>query len=102
MKANGMTIGDMFNRDKLQQLTYVNFGRDETQPAVRLREMIPLLQARALGLNVITPHLPEPTLPANRLQLLIAAPAPPSFHMQGQGFAHENGVVLYVQDVFQP
>ncbi len=101
---SGVPIGDLFNREKLQPLTYgFNYsGNNNSTPADRLREAIPLLQARALGVSAITPHLPERTPPADRLQLLIAAPAPPGFHMQGKGFAHENGVVLYVQDLFQP
>ncbi len=105
MKASGVTMGDMFGRANLQPLTYVshNYGQNQDfAPTARLRELIPLLQARALGVSAITPHLPERPLPANQLQLFIAASAPPGFHMQGQGFAHENGVVLYVQNVFQP
>ena len=102
-KAVGVAIGEMFSREKLQQLTYsYNYARNDTAPAARLREVLPLLDARALGLSVITPHLPERTPSPNQIQLFIAAPVPPGFHMQGKGFAHENGVVLYVQDVFQP
>ena len=104
VEGHGLTLNDLFNREKLQPLTYgfVNFSNDAATPAARLREVIPLLQARALGTAAIVPHIPERPLPSNQLRLLIAAPAPPGFHMQGKGFAHENGVVLYVQDVFQP
>ena len=92
-----------FTHEKLQPLTYgYNYSSIQAPPEARLREVIPLLQARVLGSDNITPHIPERPLPANQLQLLIAAPAPPGFHMQGQGFGHENGVVLYVQDIFQP
>ena len=97
------SLDEFFKRDKLQQLTYgYNYNNDSTTPAARLREVLPLLQARALGVGEITPQIPERPLPDNQLRLLIAAPAPPGFQMQGQGFGHENGVVLYVQDIFQP
>jgi hypothetical protein len=64
--------------------------------------MVPLLQARALGAQAVNTQFPERPLAPNQLRLLVAAPAPAGFHMQGQGFGHENGVVLYVQDIFQP
>ncbi len=104
MKASGVTIGDMFAREKLQPLTYGYnyYGTNKTAPSERLREMLPLLRARALGVGEITPQITERPLPSNQLQLLIAAPAPAGFFMQGKGFGHENGVVLYVQDIFQP
>ena len=92
-----------FIREKLQPLTYsYNYSSTQAPPEALLREVIPLLQARVLGSDNITPHIPERPLPANQLQLLIAAPGPPGFQMQGKGFGHENGVVLYVQDIFQP
>jgi hypothetical protein len=50
----------------------------------------------------VNTQFPERPLAPNQLRLLVAAPAPAGFHMQGQGFGHENGVVLYVQDIFQP
>lgn len=102
---SGETIADIFSREKLQPLTYGfnNYDSDETtSPATRTREMLPLLQARALGSHAINTQFPERPLAANQLRLLVAAPAPAGFHMQGQGFGHENGVVLYVQDIFQP
>ena len=102
---SGESFHAVFSREKLQSLTYDfnHYGSDDTTtPAVRLRQVIPLLQARALGAEAITPHLPERPLADNQLRLLVAAPAPAGFHMQGQGFGHENGVVLYVQDLFQP
>ena len=100
----GLPIRDFFNREKLQPLTYGfnYYGNSKATPAERLREVLPLLQARALGAGEITPQITERPLPANQLQLLIAAPAPAGFFMQGKGFGHENGVVLYVQDIFQP
>lgn len=101
--GHGVTIGDLFNREKLQPLTYGNYyGDNHGTPAAHLRGTLPLLLARALGAGEITPQITERPLPANQLQLLIAAPSPPSFHMQGKGFGHENGMVLYVQDIFQP
>ncbi len=101
--GSGTPIGDLFEVNKLRPLTNnFTYGGNNTQPAERLREVLPLLQARALGTDAITPRIPERPLPANQLQLLIAAPAPPGFHMQGKGFGHENGMVLYVQDIFQP
>ena len=102
--GDGVMMADLFNREKLQPLTYGfnYYGNSKATPAERLREVLPLLQARALGAGDITPQISQRPLPANQLQLLIAAPAPAGFQMQGQGFGHENGVVLYVQDIFQP
>ena len=101
---SGVPISELFNREKLQPLTYGfnYYGNNNNTPAARLREVLPLLQAHALGAGEITPQITERPLPTNQLQLLIAAPAPAGFYMQGQGFGHENGVVLYVQDIFQP
>lgn len=102
---SGETIAAIFSREKLQPLSYGfnNYGsEDTTSPATRTREMVPLLQARALGSHAINTQFPERPLAPNQLRLLVAAPAPAGFHMQGQGFGHENGVVLYVQDIFQP
>ena len=100
---SGVVLATSFDDDKLRQLTYnAHYGNDTATPAARLRQSLPLLQARAFGTGQITPHIPERTLPANQVRLFIAAPAPPGFHMQGKGFGHENGAVLYVQDVFQP
>ena len=103
LAGGGESLDEVFKREKLQQLTYgFNFDSHATTPAARLHEVLPLLEARALGADVITPHLPERRMPGNQLRLLIAAPAPAGFHMLGQGFGHENGVVLYVEDLFQP
>jgi len=103
LKGGGVTVGDLLAHDKLQTLSNsFRYGNDTTTPEVRLREVIPLLQARALGTSQVSPDISERPLTANQLRLLIAAPAPPGFHMQGRGFVHENGVVLYVQDIFQP
>lgn len=102
---SGETIAAIFSREKLQPLSYGfnNYGsEDTTSPATRTREMVPLLQARALGSHAINTQFPERPLAPNQLRLLVAAPAPAGFHMQGQGFGHENGVVLYVQDISQP
>ncbi len=102
--GKGVLLANFFTRDKLQPLTYGfnYYGNNTTTPPDRLREVLPLLQAHALGAGEITPQITERLLPTNQLQLLIAAPAPAGFHMQGKGFGHENGVVLYVQDIFQP
>ena len=104
LDGTGEILSAVFSREKLQPLTYGfnYYGNNTTAPPDRLREVLPLLQARALGEGDITPQISERPIPKNLLRLLIAAPAPPSFHMQGQGFGHENGVVLYVQDIFQP
>ena len=102
---SGELLHDTFSREKLQPFTYdfSNYdSNNNTTPAARLRQVIPLLQARALGAEAITPHIPDRPLPDHQLRLLVAAPAPAGFHMQGQGFGQENGVVLYVQDIFQP
>ncbi len=102
LNRGGTALGDFLDRNKLQQLTYNHRNNNQEPPEARLREVLPLLHARALGVGEITPHIPMRPLAANQLQLLIAAPAPAGFHMQGRGFAHENGVVLYVQDIFLP
>ena len=105
LAASGEWLYVHFGREKLRPLTYGfnNYGSDETtSPATRTREMVPLLQARALGAQAVNTQFPERPLAPNQLRLLVAAPAPAGFHMQGQGFGHENGVVLYVQDIFQP
>ena len=102
---SGEILSAAFGREKLQQLSYGfnNSGSDDTTtPVGRLPQAIPLLQARALGSHAISTQFSERPLAANQLRLLVAAPAPAGFHMQGQGFGHENGVVLYVQDIFQP
>ena len=102
---SGEILSAAFGREKLQQLSYGfnnSSSDDTTTPAGRLPQAIPLLQARALGSHAISTQFSERPLAANQLRLLVAAPAPAGFHMQGQGFGHENGVVLYVQDIFQP
>jgi hypothetical protein len=43
-----------------------------------------------------------PAKPRADLQLIVEAPAPASFHLQGQGFTRETGWVVYLQDVFKP
>ena len=44
-------LEDLLGTQQLQQLTnYYNFGRDAAPPVQRLREVLPLLKARALGM----------------------------------------------------
>ncbi len=100
---DGEALTELFSREKLQQLTYqFHFNNTSVTSAQRLRDGLPLLQARALGADTIAPQISERPLADNQIRLLIAAPAPAGFQMQGQGFARENGVVLYVEDIFQP
>ena len=65
-------------------------------------KLMPLLMARATNVFGVLPD--AVSAPSHRadLQVLIVAPAPPSFQLQGTGFTHETGWVLYVQDLFKP
>jgi hypothetical protein len=101
--TSGQGISELFGSSRLQQLTYTGvFDRDERPPWERLKELLPLVQARALEVGDITPQFSVRPMAANQVRILVAAPAPAGFHMQGEGFAHENGLVLYVEDVFKP
>ena len=100
---SGTPLAEVFGREKLQPLTYNNrYSISNTSPEDGLSVMLPLLQARALGAGEMSRQVSERALPPNQARLLIAARAPAGFHMKGKGFGHENGVVLYVQDIFQP
>jgi hypothetical protein len=99
-------IESEFSRDKLQPLAFANTmafgpGTDSTG-ASAFRQLMPVLTARALKVPEIFPTTVPPPSHRADLQLLVVAPAPPSFQLQGEGFAHEKGLVLYVQDVFKP
>jgi hypothetical protein len=100
---SGQPVTEVLTRDKLQALgNAYRYTADERPPVERLRELFPLLEANAIGSPEITPQFPLRPLSADQLRLYIVAPAPAGFHMQGKGFERENGIVLYVQDVFKP
>jgi len=67
-----------------------------------LLNLMPLLAARALCAPDVFPTSISPPPHRADLQLLVVAPIPASFALQGHGFTHESGWVLYVQDVFKP
>jgi hypothetical protein len=101
--TNNQGISEALGSQRLQQITYSGvFERDERPPWERLKEVLPLVQARALEVGDIAPQFSQRPMAANQVRIIVAAPAPPSFHMTGEGFAHENGLVLYVEDVFKP
>jgi len=95
-----------FSREKLQPLMYANGmvfgGNNNPVDSDAFNELMPLLKARALKVPGLFPNLVSTLSHHADLQLLIVAPAPPSFQLQGEGFTHEKGWVLYVQDVFKP
>jgi hypothetical protein len=95
-----------FGREKLQPMVYANTvafgGNPATTDADSFRFLMPLLMARALKVpDIFVSTVPPPSHHAD-LQLLVVAPAPAAFQLQGEGFAREKGWVLYVQDVFKP
>lgn len=63
---------------------------------------IPLMALAIGGVEGLPNRVPARDLPRDQLQLLIYAPEPAGFHLQGKGFSREKGWVLYVQDVFKP
>jgi hypothetical protein len=63
---------------------------------------LPLVASALGGVEGMPNRSPARDLPRDQLQLFIYAPVPAGFHMQGKGFRHEKGWVLYVQDVFKP
>jgi hypothetical protein len=90
-------------QDKLNFGNYRNaVTQNHVQTVDLLSPLTPMLVARALE----TPNIFPMTISAPRkhadLQLLVTAPAPASLQLQGKGFAHEDGWVLYVQDVSKP
>jgi len=96
-------ITSYLTQDKL------NYGNSYTAPTKAhvqtgnfLSPLTPLLMARALEVpNIFPITISAPARHAD-MQLLVAAPAPAALQLQGKGFAHEDGWVLYVQDVFKP
>jgi hypothetical protein len=99
----GKLLADYFAHDKLSPAAYSNISvTNAPQTADGLRELMPVLAARALHYPGVFPNSISAPKNSADLQLLIVAPAPPSFQLQGKGFAHEDGCVLYVQDVYKP
>jgi hypothetical protein len=103
--GNPEMLQSQFSREKLQPLIYANvaFGssNDSTGESV-FRNLMPVLTARALKIPDLFVNMVPPPSHQPDLQLLVVAPAPASFQLQGEGFAREKGMVLYVQDVFKP
>ncbi|MEP6667646.1 MAG: hypothetical protein ABJF10_00750 [Chthoniobacter sp.] len=100
----GEALSSYFSRDKLNAASYQDFSSRTTTPhtADTLSVLLPALAARTLNYPAVFPtHISAPKNRAE-MQLLILAPAPPSLQLQGKGFAHEDGWVLYVQDVSKP
>lgn len=113
LKPDGLvrSYKDRLNRDAVNRATYTydyEYRRDvqseEERAALQARminETLPLLYVRALeGKEHFAKDI-APTRP-DRLQLFVAAPAPPSFALKTAGFAHERGLVLYVQEISKP
>jgi hypothetical protein len=102
--AAATKVEEEFSREKLQPFAYgnamFNIGGAPDQDAALL--LMPLLTARALKVPDRFLHLVAERSHHADLQLLVVAPLPASFQVQGEGFAHEKGWVLYVQDVFKP
>jgi hypothetical protein len=100
------TLSNHFSREKLSPMAYANANfsgpsGDLLAHDAALR-LMPLLLARAAKVPEVFPSMVSAPDHHADLQLLIVAPAPPSFQLQGPGFTHETGWVLYVQDVFKP
>lgn len=100
----GEALSNYFSREKLNATSYQNFFQNNKNPqtADTLDTLLPALVARALDYPGVFSTLIAPPKSHADLQLLILAPAPPSLQLQGKGFAHEDGWVLYVQDVSPP
>jgi len=97
------TLANYFSHDKLNQASYSNISvTNAPQTADSLGVLMPALAARALHYPGIFPNSISAPKDSADLQLLITAPAPPAFQLQGKGFAREDGWVLYVQDVYKP
>ena len=96
-------LANYLAHDKLNQAAYANISvTNASQTGESLGQLMPALAARALHYPGVFPNSISAPKNSADLQLLIAAPAPPSFQLQGKGFAHEDGWVLYVQDVYKP
>jgi len=109
LELSGQTpesLATHFSREKLSPAAYNNnyFPGADNNPdgsEVALR-MMPLLMARATSAPEVFPTMVAPADHQADLQLLIVAPMPAAFQVQGPGFTRETGWVLYVQDVFMP
>jgi hypothetical protein len=97
------TLANYFAHDKLNAASNSNISITHApQTANSLGTLMPALAARALHYPGVFPNSISAPKSSADLQLLITAPAPPSFQLQGKGFAREDGWVLYVQDVYKP
>jgi hypothetical protein len=96
-------LSNYLAQDKLNFGNYYSPStKNHLQTADLLSSLTPVLVARALDApNIFPVTISAPRKHAD-LQLLVAAPAPASLQLQGKGFAHEDGWVLYVQDVSKP
>lgn len=98
--AGGQQITKVFSRETLQPLTYQNFSNDAKD---QHRQLMPLLAAYVLNPpDIFQQNVSGPPIAKDRALLMFVAPAPPSFHLQGQGFSRESGWVLYVQELSKP
>jgi len=99
---SGQLLSERYSRAVLQPLTYQHQFRDVTKVGPH-RELMPLLAARVVQPPEILQNVvAEPAPASDRALLLVVAPAPPAFRLQGQGFGRELGWVLYVQDFSKP
>jgi hypothetical protein len=94
------TVANYFSREKLSAVNH--FLSPNSKTADGFRTLIPTLAARALEYPDVFSTNISPPKDRAPLQLLIAAPAPASLHVQGKGFEREDGWILYVQDVSKP
>jgi hypothetical protein len=95
------SLDKYFSRDRFVRAGNFPGNGNARQTVDNLEELMPLLEARALGINdVFSANLPPRN--AGEMQLLIQSPAPSTFQLQGKGFSREDGWVLYVQDVSKP
>lgn len=103
LKGASQNLPAYFSTDKLNNARYRNYGSNGNPSTSEvLRVVQPMLAAKAISQPGIFPITVSAPKGRADLQLLIPAPAPPSMHLQGKGFAREDGWVLYVQDVYKP
>ena len=99
------TLKDFLSADKLRNASQVNWYGNYPENAgepQKLEDALPLLYARALGLLGSSAQiLSERPMPADMLQLFVAAQSPDGFRLKGKGFDRETGCVLYIQDVYK-
>ena len=63
----GTPLAEAFSREKLQPLTYnYRYNNDNSTPEAGLRAMLPLLQARALGVGEMSQQVSERQLPPDQ------------------------------------